>query len=409
MSYLTSAKSREAFLAKKFNKTKSENTRITYDQALKSFDRFTKEKFNKDATEEIIEDIKIIDDKKRNDIVLDVLQQYVDWRQTQALASTVKLHFNFIKNYFFYHGIKLYPQDIRDGITLPQKNKDLMHAVTKEEMRKILDNSSEKRKALYLTLLSSGMRIQEACALRKRDFDLTGKRVKITIPAKFTKRKIQRETYISKEAEEYIRPILGRLAPDDLVFSTNENIHHGKQNEERVFHQCRIRAGLTKRLDSSPDHLITLKSFRAFCETAASNIHGLEYAHALIGHSGYLDQYYRLSPEERLEKYVQIEPYLTIYGDVDFVKTAEEMRKKIAEIEQKKNDDFELLKGQFKKDHEKVVELDKANELLQYWINKLRGKTTKADDEKFNEEFSKYRKLYITEAILDPSLRELIT
>jgi len=67
--------------------------------------------------------------------------------------------------------------------------------------------------------------------------------------------------------------------------------------------------------DDSKNHKISLHSFRAFFETQASNTHGLEYAHALIGHSGYLEQYYRLSEEDRLEKYIELEPKLTIGED----------------------------------------------------------------------------------------------
>ena len=33
------------------------------------------------------------------------------------------------------------------------------------------------------------------------------------------------------------------------------------------------------------------------------------------GHSGYLEQYYRLSDEDRLEKYIELEPKITIGED----------------------------------------------------------------------------------------------
>jgi len=77
-----------------------------------------------------------------------------------------------------------------------------------------------------------------------------------------------------------------------------------------------------------------LHSFRAFFETQASNTHGLEYAHALIGHSGYLEQYYRLSNEDRLEKYIEMEPKITIGEDFRNQIKISKQNKKISELEE---------------------------------------------------------------------------
>jgi len=163
------------------------------------------------------------------------------------------------------------------------------------------------------------MRIGEAVGLRKRDFDLSKERVSITIPARLTKLKIQRETYITKEAENYLLPLFKRLGQDQLVFGSNEDITRSVGNEELIFWKLRKQVGLVQKYENSRQYKINFHSFRAFCETQASNTNGVEYAHALIGHSGYLDQYYRITSEERLEKYLDFEPKLTI-GD-DFRKT----------------------------------------------------------------------------------------
>ena len=100
-----------------------------------------------------------------------------------------------------------------------------------------------------------------------------------------------------------------------LIFSLNKDIRKSVNNEVLNFWHLRKKAGLDFKYDDSRNHKISLHSFRAFFETHASNTHGLEYAHALIGHSGYLEQYYRLSEEDRLEKYIELEPKITIGED----------------------------------------------------------------------------------------------
>ena len=159
------------------------------------------------------------------------------------------------------------------------------------------------------------MRIGETLGLRKRDFDFSQDRICITIPAKLTKMKMQRQTYISKEAEHYLIPIIKRMNQDEIVFSSNKNNQKSVDNEVLNFWHLRKKAKLDVKYNDSKYHKISLHSFRSFFETQASNTHGLEYAHALIGHSGYLEQYYRLSKEDRLEKYIELEPKLTIGED----------------------------------------------------------------------------------------------
>ena len=102
---------------------------------------------------------------------------------------------------------------------------------------------------------------------------------------------------------------------DELIFSSNKDIRKSVDNEVLNFWHLRKKAELDVKYDNSNNHKISLHSFRAFFETQASNTHGLEYAHALIGHSGYLEQYYRLSEEDRLEKYIELEPKITIGED----------------------------------------------------------------------------------------------
>jgi len=70
--------------------------------------------------------------------------------------------------------------------------------------------------------------------------------------------------------------------------------------------------GLLDRYPNSVRFLVNIHCFRAYFSTKASQRHGMEYAHALDGHSGYMKQYYRMTPEERANKYKDLEPDLLV-------------------------------------------------------------------------------------------------
>ena len=315
LGYLDVQRNRGKFLTNKFNKSKSTSTVDFCKGALLSFDRFVFAKFGKNSTEQVIDDIKKLPESRHESIMIDLFQKYLHWKHEDSKASTSVAYYQTAVEYFSYHQLKINHYNLRRDIILPQDPKNMKYAVTLSEIRKIIDYSKPKRKALYTVLLSSGMRIGETLGLKKRDFDFSQERICITIPAKLTKKNIQRQTYISKEAEHYLIPIIKKMNQDELIFSLNKDIRKSVDNEILNFWHLRKKAELDVKYDNSNNHKISLHSFRAFFETQASNTHGLEYAHALIGHSGYLEQYYRLSEEDRLEKYIELEPKITIGED----------------------------------------------------------------------------------------------
>ncbi len=243
----------------------------------------------------------------------------------------------------------------------------MKYAVTHSEIKKLIDYAKPKRKALYTVLISSGMRIGETLGLKKRDFDFSGDRICITIPAVLTKKNTQRQTYISKEAEHYLTPIIKRMNQDELVFISNKDIRKAVDNEILNFWNLRKKTELDVKYDNSTLHKITLHSFRSFFETHASNTHGLEYAHALIGHSGYLEQYYRLSEEDRLEKYIELEPKITIGEDFKNKIKIEKQNKEIVGLEREKTKfdnltkDFEGFKEEMKSFIKEIREKERSN------------------------------------------------
>mgnify|MGYP003985152817 CR=1 FL=1 len=359
LGYLNVERTRDKFLTNKFNKSKSTSTVSFCKGALHSFDKFVFAKFGKNSTEQVIEDIKKLPESRHESVVIELFQKYLHWKHEESKASTSVAYYQTAVEYFAYHQLKINHYNLRRGITLPQDPKNMKYAITYSEIKKLIDYAKPKRKALYTVLISSGMRIGETLGLKKRDFDFSQDRICITIPAKLTKKNTQRQTYISKEAEHYLTPIIKRMNQDELIFTSNKDIRKAADNEILNFWNLRKKTELDDKYDNSTLHKITLHSFRAFFETHASNTHGLEYAHALIGHSGYLEQYYRLSGEDRLEKYIELEPKITI---------GEDFKNKI------KIQKLEIEKSEIEKVKEDNIKLREDNEKIMAWIARQENK-----------------------------------
>ena len=252
---------------------------------------------------------------------------------------TIRSYFVFIKSWLrMCHKIRLIQEDIADYIQFPQIIKEQKRALETETIKLLLENSSKKRRCLYLVLLSSGMRIGEAVALKKKHFDLNSNPCKITIPGGITKTKQGRESYISSEAKRLLEKLTKNKQDNERVFGTYEEIWRSVQNEDQRFSVLRKDLKLTEKYENSDRNIISIHAFRAFFHTKASNKHGSDYANAMDGHSGYLDQYYRNTPEERAKLYKELESNLLIYSSVTETakdKQITEMEKEIAKMKSK--------------------------------------------------------------------------
>jgi len=285
--------------------TKAVSTRRNFNATYQSFEKFCQEKYDRSG-EEIIQEI-----PHEKESEYDILQAWINWLSQSIIPSTIHTRFSSLMGYFHYRGIKMYKEDIKHNISLPKIPKEEKYPIQLEEIRKIIGEANFKKKALYLVLLSSGMRVGETVQLKKRHFDLTTKRTMIKIPADYTKTKQGRTVFISKEATTAIKPLLRKIDDNDGVFSKNENPHYAVCAEEMTFKRILNNVGLVEPYESSRTNKITMHSFRAYFFTKATRKHGENYAHMMIGHGGYLMQYDRLTDDEKLEMYIELEPDLT--------------------------------------------------------------------------------------------------
>jgi len=137
--------------------------------------------------------------------------------------------------------------------------------------------------------------------------------VRISLYAENTKTSQGRECYISKEAVEKLIPLIENISDDQSIFVNNrKEIKYYVENEDRVFGYLREKLGFTQKYPNSIRYIVNIHAMRAYFHTKASQKHGTEYANALDGHSGYLEQYYRLTPKRRGEMYLELEQDLLI-------------------------------------------------------------------------------------------------
>lgn len=296
--------------------TLSISTQNSYKAVLNHFDSFCYEKYNKRSTQNIIDELHSLPPEKMEIGFIGSIQDFIYYMEKLDLApNTIYNHYQVMTYFFGHNGIRMYHADLRRRIKFPKILKKKLHPLTIQEIHKLFEFTPQKRQMLYLVLIGAGTRIRETTCLRKKDFDLNyPKRIKMDIPAQFTKTQTAHTTFVSREAAKLLRPHLKSLEDEDLVFSTNYwNPANAGMTEIEAFGRYRDRAGLGEKYETVNRHLITLHSFRSYFVTRARRVHDSDIANAMVGHLPTFDMYDRKDDDEKLEMYLKVEPKLKIF------------------------------------------------------------------------------------------------
>jgi len=271
--------------------------------AIKNFENFCMEKHGK---VDIIPDMKELE----NSQVIDILQSWIKWNSNLA-PSTMKVFFSRLKKYLHYMGIKLDSQDVKNELEFRRNIEEEKHGLTIDEIHTIFKDLHYDTRLVLTCQLSSLMRIGEIVQIRKKNLLLDGLNIIVKIPPTIAKRNKGRTTFFSKEASALLRVKLRGLSDNDLVFVSNENPRRAEINIQKKLRLALEKCGLNMRDSSGKLYLINTHSFRAYGITKLSR-HDPNYARRLAGQKGYLDQYDRLSLDEKFELYEKYEYELTI-------------------------------------------------------------------------------------------------
>lgn len=346
--------------------TSPESTKRNKMLAVKTFERFCMEKYKKSSTIIIDEIIRIKKEQsdEYEDALYGMLQEWINWNKQRGMGNyTIRTQFSNLRKYLFHRGIKTDEQDIKEYLTFEKISREERYPLSLEEYQGIVGGFSKYPhvQALFLALGSSGMRIGEALSLKKKNLDFTKKRIKVNIPPT-TKTRTGRTTYLSRETEKILKPLLEKKNSDDFVFARK-----GKKPNDRSIrmslHRVLMRMGYSDKYESNGFMKITSHSFRAFFFTKSARKHGENYAHRMTGHGGYLMQYDRMTEEEKLEMYLQLEPELAVFEQTKNEMEISRLREKVEGIDELKQEVQKLREAQAKSD-KKLLETMKKNKIL---------------------------------------------
>lgn len=330
--------------------------------AVKSFTQFLEEKYTM-SPEKFCEELLGI--KKQNgedafvDSLYDVLQNWINWNIERKLgAYTLQVRFSNLRDYLYHLGIRINLQDVKQILKFPKKNKEERYPLKKSELRDIILAHSRcpKRQALYLACSSSGMRIGEATSIRKSDLDFSGERIMVKIRAEITKTRQARTTFLSKECEEKMKTYLKTLSDNDLIF-TDAYGSDPADLEQNTLRRTLDRLNLKQKYTTNGFHKISTHSFRAYFFTAAARKHGENYAHKLTGHGGYLMQYDRMTDEEKLKMYLELEPELVVFDQTKNELEIKRLKEENESISELRTEVRKLREFQAQQDKKVIQEL----------------------------------------------------
>jgi len=358
MSIIKKIKNTEEYKKKLENVPQS--TRSGKIDALKKFQKFCNEKHNSTA-EEICKELLIL--KKQNeeeyiDALYDILQEWIN-EHFQLNPNSIRILFTNLRPYLYYLGIKTDSQDIKQLLSFPRVLHEEKYPLKHEELRLIVEDQVRNpvRKALYLACSSSGMRMGEAVQITRSDLEFK-ERIQINIQPKYTKTQTGRSVFISKECQQVLETYLDDLNDGDTVFYRGDfkTPRNRVSSEDTRMFEAVVRLGLDMKYSSNGRHKITSHSMRAFFFTQAVRKHGENYAHKLTGHGGYLMQYDRMTDDEKLKMYIELEPDLVVFDKskqkLEIEKLKMQQDKEIKEM----RDEMELMKTQLAKQGMEILD-----------------------------------------------------
>lgn len=308
--------------------------------------------YNVQNFDEVLLDIlKIKEIEKREDEITDIIQDWVNLIAQTKTFNTIKVQLSGINKYLKYYKIKII---FSEEIEFPQNIQEARYPISLEEIQKILDIAEYKQKAYYLCLITSGSRPVEVICLKKKNFSWTGKRYSAVIPAKYTKKKMDREIFFSVECNPYLKNLLAKHEDDETIFTKNPILANARSTEGQILNGYVEKLGMNKKFDVTGYSKINLYCFRGYFFTKAIRILNEDIAHSMIGHGAYQQVYQRRTTLEKEELYDELEPELLIY---DQTVNKEKIRKLKEANEKLQVKDSEL--AAIKKQMEKLAEAEK--------------------------------------------------
>ncbi len=359
------SKIQEDFRQKVWRQSRSEGMLNNVDVTFTMFERFCQDSYKKSSSRvitklksDILKAHRQGKSTKKLYLFLDNfaqwLSEYKPKKKSGLAPTTIRGYFSEIIQFLRYNEILIDNNMLKQFVSLPKKLKELPQPITIDEINILVINADEIRSAMYLTLVSSGIRVGEALQLRKKDFEMKSDPARITLPARITKSRQGRYSFISREAKLKLIPILVSLEDDDLVFTKSNGVMRAELTEELYFTRLRKKVGLTEMESSGLKHKITIHKFRKFFATKAERKLGIQVSGALLGHSPYMKTYYEYEVSQLANLYSDLEAELTISPEHRQKLIIENQQKEISDLKRSELE-IQRLKSQQIDDKKQVL------------------------------------------------------
>jgi len=160
--------------------------------------------------------------------------------QKKVATSTLNIIINALK---FYYG-EVLKKDFIIEVKRPKKDKKLPVVLSREEVKRILDVTTNiKHKAILMLMYSGGLRVGEAVRLKPKDIDPERGLIHI----KGSKGRKDRYTILSQNVMIVLREYYTRYKPKEWLFEgTKPGKHISTRTVQAIFKRACIKAGIKK-------------------------------------------------------------------------------------------------------------------------------------------------------------------
>ena len=275
-------------------------------------------------------------------------EKFKDWTigsRMQYLAVIV----SFFKNCCARGGIPVEPKREKHVFT-KYHNRD----ITREEIKRILEQSSKRDKAFFLILAESGLRPHTLVQLRykhiKKDFEAKLIPMMIDLPSELLKDRVEhRWTFMGKDGfktlRDYLKPRLLSIKNDDLIFLPRRSDYStvSRDSFSGIFSKLVLKLGIAESTGHRKPKQIRLYCLRKYF---MNNVRYEGFDHTFkefwMGHKTTQTHYVSRNIERHREEYAKAYSNLRIYE-----KTPIEMKALTQELEKTK-EELKALRKQVK-------------------------------------------------------------
>src|SRR5215207_4101854 len=138
----------------------------------------------------------------------DIINEFCVFLQDNRNLSSISFREKIItvKTFLEYNDIEITPRKFKLKVRFPKTIFRHKEAIDKEDIIKILNGCSDLRLKTYVMLLAAtGLRATESLSIRLKDLDLESNPAKLIIRGEYTKTKVDRYVFLTREVKEQIK------------------------------------------------------------------------------------------------------------------------------------------------------------------------------------------------------------